>query len=522
VFEISIDDSFVIPLVSKSYIADSYLMSYHARLSLRAIVTLLCVVPCLGALSAPDEANDSFHFAGAQNSSLRRVERQSLCSATKVACLGGPGRPAWQWTPCCSSGDVCYPMSSPLRAFTCMAQCPSGRRVRKEIMDLQTWEMNLYGYAIFKMRTTIGQNGKSIYENFVQSHMDFALQGHQGAYFLPWHRQLLYEFETQLQRFAPVSIPFWDWTKPLPFSSLMVNQIFTRDPALKRFGGSSGRNIPGSPFKNFWTTIPSSHSIQRTFTMGGTAPFAFVSRSNLDVATRSTKSNFDTFSNYLESMHGSPHVAIGGDMGMVTQSPNDPLFWSHHAFVDKIWREWQVQGGNGNRFDGIHNNPKRYVCLDCEPLRPFGRTVRQILLGISNCVTYQETSTRSPLFKPSARTLVDTNVRQAAAMSVSGCFQLDSEVQKKKVLYEIATQKIEDPCTYRQKVLNASKVRASSIYATSFSNLPQYIVDSGLKSFDTIQLLLKVNVNDTKSVAKMTDVEIKQQGQHEKRLISGE
>ncbi len=22
-------------------------------------------------------------------------------------------------------------------------------------------------------------------------------------------------------------------------------------------------------------------------------------------------------------------------------SPNDPVFWLHHAFIDKLWAEWQ-------------------------------------------------------------------------------------------------------------------------------------------------------------------------------------
>jgi len=38
--------------------------------------------------------------------------------------------------------------------------------------------------------------------------------------------------------------------------------------------------------------------------------------------------------------HGIVHVRIGGDMSTM-RSPNDPLFWLHHAQVDRLWAKWQ-------------------------------------------------------------------------------------------------------------------------------------------------------------------------------------
>jgi len=44
---------------------------------------------------------------------------------------------------------------------------------------------------------------------------------------------------------------------------------------------------------------------------------------------------------YVETQwHNSPHCAIGGFMCGFS-SPQDPVFWAHHAFVDKIWFDWQ-------------------------------------------------------------------------------------------------------------------------------------------------------------------------------------
>jgi hypothetical protein len=47
-------------------------------------------------------------------------------------------------------------------------------------------------------------------------------------------------------------------------------------------------------------------------------------------------------------MHNRIHAYVGGSMGPPT-SPNDPVFWLHHCYVDKLWADWQVlqllQGG---------------------------------------------------------------------------------------------------------------------------------------------------------------------------------
>jgi tyrosinase len=40
-------------------------------------------------------------------------------------------------------------------------------------------------------------------------------------------------------------------------------------------------------------------------------------------------------------MHNRVHVWVGGHMTANT-SPNDPVFWLNHAYVDKLWSDWQA------------------------------------------------------------------------------------------------------------------------------------------------------------------------------------
>jgi tyrosinase len=53
----------------------------------------------------------------------------------------------------------------------------------------------------------------------------------------------------------------------------------------------------------------------------------------------------DGFSNILEiAPHGSVHVAIGrggGLMGTPARAARDPVFWLHHAQIDRLWESWR-------------------------------------------------------------------------------------------------------------------------------------------------------------------------------------
>ncbi len=54
--------------------------------------------------------------------------------------------------------------------------------------------------------------------------------------------------------------------------------------------------------------------------------------------------SYDSLRNRLEhgsGLHDSVHCLVGGTM-CSARSSNDPVFFSHHANIDKIWSEWQA------------------------------------------------------------------------------------------------------------------------------------------------------------------------------------
>jgi tyrosinase len=60
--------------------------------------------------------------------------------------------------------------------------------------------------------------------------------------------------------------------------------------------------------------------------------------------------SIETFQNELQGrfddgflgLHAAGHFAIGGDAGDIFSSPNDPVFFLHHAMLDRVWWLWQA------------------------------------------------------------------------------------------------------------------------------------------------------------------------------------
>ena len=82
-----------------------------------------------------------------------------------------------------------------------------------------------------------------------------------------------------------------------------------------------------------------------------TTPHCLSRNYNADVESYITKANYQTcsstsFSKYAscieQGVHGYGHVAIGGVMNDFYASPSDPVFFLHHAWVDRLYYNWQA------------------------------------------------------------------------------------------------------------------------------------------------------------------------------------
>lgn len=126
-----------------------------------------------------------------------------------------------------------------------------------------------------------------------------------GRNFLVWHRRYLRQMELRLQRESPgVTLPYWDWVNDRSLPSALSPQ-----------------------------TLLGSWSVTRSWNPA-TLPTA------ADIAAVMAHPDFSTFQMSLESLHDRVHVAVGGNMD-TSASPSDPVFFLHHANIDRLWWQWQ-------------------------------------------------------------------------------------------------------------------------------------------------------------------------------------
>lgn len=216
---------------------------------------------------------------------------------------------------------------------------------------------------------------------------------HRGPAFLPWHREFLRRFELDLQRVSGnpnLGLPYWDWASDAadPDASEIWSLVGPGGTRANQFRVTQGRfsfdpNNPADPGN--WIIVDSTGrpdgGLRRSV---GLSPNPAIPRITLPIQSQiefaKTFSDYDSppwndasgllanipvgFRNLLEGwvvenpnspgtlmfgngLHNRVHVWVGGSMGPGT-SPNDPIFFLHHAFVDKIWADWEQQHPNSD------------------------------------------------------------------------------------------------------------------------------------------------------------------------------
>jgi hypothetical protein len=163
---------------------------------------------------------------------------------------------------------------------------------------------------------------------------------HGSPFFLAWHRLYVAFFEQALGQAignAEFRLPYWDWTS----------------------GDSIAQGIPPA-FADATYTRPDGTAVPNplsgaTVGVEGDRP---TSRSPDDPSLLATYaqqvadsvSNYNTYLSFnaaIEQPHNNLHVWVGGDMGVIPYAAYDPIFWCHHANVDRQWAIWQASGNNG-------------------------------------------------------------------------------------------------------------------------------------------------------------------------------
>ncbi len=144
---------------------------------------------------------------------------------------------------------------------------------------------------------------------------------HNTLRFLPWHRIFLYLFENELASVHPdVTLPYWDWTQA-------AEQTF---PAWLA-GYTPTVTTPA-------TTITVTRSPGTPSALSGVAAHTPSTLTLTDFAEFSLNGSGAVWP--LEGIHDWVHMWVGGTMGIIATAPADPIFWMHHANIDRLWWQW--------------------------------------------------------------------------------------------------------------------------------------------------------------------------------------
>jgi tyrosinase len=151
---------------------------------------------------------------------------------------------------------------------------------------------------------------------------------HGAPGFLTWHRAYLLVLEEALRQLDPsITLPYWNWSSG-PTTGVP-------DPCESpTYVDRNGDSVPNPLYAG---PLPGGAMTDRAANID--------SRSFDDLATSAqnalTNSNFAGFQSALNGAHGGVHVRVGGDMSSVPFAGFDPIFYLHHANVDRLWALWQ-------------------------------------------------------------------------------------------------------------------------------------------------------------------------------------
>ena len=176
--------------------------------------------------------------------------------------------------------------------------------------------------------------------------------------FLYWHRDYLLKLEDMMRAIDERAfIPYWNWVDDQQIPD-WLDDFFP--PGLIDLNGNAlpVTRVPGAGGR----TLPT--------------------RQRLDEILLLT--DWSSFVRQLEDgPHNRVHGWVGGRMNDIRYSPADPVFWLHHAEVDRIWHIWQQEHqGLGTTITGPDAvlDPWTESTTELEDIGALGYAYQQITL----------------------------------------------------------------------------------------------------------------------------------------------
>lgn len=236
--------------------------------------------------------------------------------------------------------------------------------VRKNFNSLTKWEKLNINYAVKQMKSRSQNNiNDPLGWNFqVKLHNGSYPDGsssetcqHGNCFFLAWHRMYLFFFERILIKnmnpnWSKPALPYWDNANtvtpastilPIMFRRTNTGSVYLPPPPPTSIRLYNARNINYNKVGSLTNPV---------------SPMPSYIGFNYNNAVNNNTNYFD-FQDALENAHASVHLELGAwnnpnypyntilyDMRYGNKAANDPIFFLHHANVDRYWEKWVNAG----------------------------------------------------------------------------------------------------------------------------------------------------------------------------------
>jgi hypothetical protein len=249
---------------------------------------------------------------------------------------------------------------------------------RPNIYKMSDADRNRYFNAV---RAINSGSKPTEWDKFAQIHVKNFPDIHNRPLFEAWHRKYTAELEKLLRKNdTKIRIPYWDWSQ--------YYNDRNNDPIWKWFGKEGSSNgehcIIGGEFKDFKVFFGDDLTDPgrvKCLTRKSKIDAVFgCHKDYINQRIIDERNARDSWIQLEYNCHNSVHDKIGEGFGSLI-STNDPLFFSHHAFVDMIWFVKQM------RYPSEYD--KFAQSID-DKIPGYNIPIRDVLDATNLCYTYLE------------------------------------------------------------------------------------------------------------------------------------
>ncbi|KUI61095.1 Tyrosinase [Cytospora mali] len=192
------------------------------------------------------------------------------------------------------------------------------------------------------------EGAKNRWDEVQWAHIVQSNDVHGVGQFLPWHRYYVRAHEALLQQECNYTgaQPYWDEQRDADAGPIEDASVWGTGSLSFGTGGREGDGcVVDGPFANttlrldmdWGVTKYDEYCLSRNFTR---TYWPWANSTYADECYAMTNYE-DAWECYIVKPHSSAHLAVSGTMKLASASPGDPLFFLHHANLDRLWWIWQ-------------------------------------------------------------------------------------------------------------------------------------------------------------------------------------